>query len=859
MPVLALGLAPAHAQNPSSPEREIEEDIIEVTGIRASLASALDTKRKADAVIEAVNAEDIGKFPDKNIAESLQRVTGVSIDRTFGEGERVSIRGSGPELNRILLNGQNIGTGDWQILGGGSRSFNYAILASEIVERLEVYKTPQANIDEGAIGGTVVLHTRDPLDLDNMTITGNLQIGYSDLADEVDPQLSGLFSWKNRHETFGFLVSGVWQDRSIRRDGIEVLGYRSFPPTTGDDILPFAIGSALFQQERQRRGFNAVIQYQPNDNIDMRLHGLYSRVDADNRSHNYLAVPRWKQIDRHQEGHPMAGSLIDPPTDVTRDDGIVTRATFTQPTRYIAFDGITRESEMETKLIDLDVDYEGESSDLHFQIGYTEGSGGTSRDLFIEYIGNTGGRFDISGAAPTVSFDTVDPTDPADLTSIGGFHVNSRTTTDEEFYTQLDYTKRLDLGALNSIQFGLKYRDQEKAQQARGTSRASVDDIFKNPNGIYSFANRVGGNTPGDFLDGISISGSLDAYPLIDLDSFENEVGNMMPTDFLDPRNSWTIQEKILAGYGMANFETGNLRGNLGVRVVYTDSSAESYFFTGSWFDPEDIELISQDSTRTDVLPSSNITFDLSNDMILRFAAARAMARAEFSRLAPSLTVNNATLTGTGGNPDLEPQFSIQFDFSWEWYFNEGALFSAGVFYKDIEGYLDFVTTTEEISSEACATDVCRYEVTRPINAGSGTNKGIETNFQQNFDNGLGFVVNYTFSDANAPEDAPIPFNSKHSFNLIGFYENDTFSARVGYNWRSKYFENINRGAELQTDDIGQLDASFAYNIGDNIQLTLEAQNLTDELLYKFGRAERFPRAYYKNGRRVFAGVRVNF
>ena len=825
--------ANAQVQEPEEAAEEIE--VIEVIGYRASLRNSIGIKRESDAIVDAVTAEDIGKFPDKNIAESLQRVTGVSIDRTFGEGEKVAIRGAGPELNRTLLNGQNIGTEDWQIFGGGSRSFNYAMLASEVVGRLEVYKTPQANIDEGAIGGTVILRTRDPLDIESGTSQANIQLGYSDLADSEDPQVSGLYSYKNPEETFGLLVSGVYQDRTIRRDGIEVLGYSD---------KPNLIGSALFRQERERRGFNAVAQFRPNDGLEVRLHYLRSEVDANNSNHNYLALPVFR-------GDPIVNATI--------DDGIATSGRYEEPGLSVQLDAIGRMAGMETEVFDFDLEYSNGDYEIHFQAGYTEGNGGSS-DTSVGYRGLSAFDFDIRGSAPVVTFDSVDPTNPADL-YFNRVDLLRRNTDDEEVYAQIDLTRLVQFGAVDTLQFGLKYRDQERSQE----DYFSLFNFNRNSDSAFAYASRTAGNTPGDFLSGIAAPGTLDAYPLVDIGFFQNEVARNNITIPLDPRDSWDIGEKILAAYGMATFEADRWRGNFGVRVVWTDSSAEAYLFTGvPWIlplrdTPVFLERISVGGdSRTDVLPSLNVAYDLNDDMVLRFAAARAMARPEFFRLSPGLSLNDDTRAGTAGNPNLEPQTSDQLDLGWEWYFDEGALVSAGIFYKKIDGYLGSATTTEQHATAVCP-EGCEFTVTRSRNAGSGTNQGIEASYQQEFDNGFGFVVNYTYSDAKAPDDAPIPFNSTHSYNLIGYYESETIVARFGYNWRDKYFEQVDRGSELQIDSIGSLDASFAYNVTDNMQLTLEGTNLTDELLYKFGKAERFPRAYYMNGRRIFVGVRMNF
>ena len=244
-------------------------DEVVVTGIRASLTQSIERKRESATVVEVITAEDVGKFPDRNLAESLQRVPGVVINKEFGEGERVSLRGTAPNLTRTLLNGHGLATADWFILDqlNTTRSFNYLMLPSDIIGSVEVHKSSQANFEEGGIGGTINVITRDPLDLESMSFYGSAQVAYTDLADETAPQANALFSWKNDAENLGILVAGVYQQRKIRRDGVEVLGY--FPvdidPTAAvnEVLAPSLIGSALFQQDRKRTGGNIGIQFQP--------------------------------------------------------------------------------------------------------------------------------------------------------------------------------------------------------------------------------------------------------------------------------------------------------------------------------------------------------------------------------------------------------------------------------------------------------------------------------------------------------------------------------------------------------------------------------------------------------------------
>ncbi|HEV7447801.1 MAG TPA: TonB-dependent receptor plug domain-containing protein, partial [Steroidobacteraceae bacterium] len=192
-----------------------------VSGIRNSLRQALDTKRNASAVVDAINSEDIGKFPDKNVADALQRIPGISVDRIWGEGRDIFVRGTDSTLNRTQMNGQNVASAYWWANDNPSRGFNYDILASELVASLEVYKSPEADMDEGSIGGLVNVKTRRPMDLKPFTVQASAEALYSVLPKATDPQASGLFSWHNADGTFGALASLSYQQRQMRRDGLE--------------------------------------------------------------------------------------------------------------------------------------------------------------------------------------------------------------------------------------------------------------------------------------------------------------------------------------------------------------------------------------------------------------------------------------------------------------------------------------------------------------------------------------------------------------------------------------------------------------------------------------------------------------
>lgn len=892
----------AHSQDNQG---SVIEEVV-VHGIRASLQQSLETKRRSDTVVEAITAEDIGKFPDKNLAESLQRLTGVTIMRDFGEGERVSIRGTAPNLNRTLLNGHAIATADWFVLDqlAATRSFNYLMLPSEVVGNIEVYKGSRADIEEGGIGGTIDVRTRNPLDLAPFTVSASAQAAHSELADETDPQASGLFSWKNDAESFGVLVSALYQERHVRRDGIEFLGYsdRVIDDQGGATLaVPDLIGSALFEQERVREGANIGIQFRPNESLDVNLTGLYSKLEADNFNQNYMA---WFS--------QMFGAGEQPTNTVVAANGTLVSGQFAQGANAngVVFDAILRDAGTKTSSIDLDFDFApGDVWALHGKVGYTEAEGETATQPFWETQNPTGFTWDFSNGVPEIDFtDIADANDPNSLPTLGWASHNQFLNEDDEFYVYGDLEWTLDAGAFTAVKAGLKFTEHERnVDITYGQTRALLGpNSTACDGGACSLASAAGDVTPSDFLEDIASAGSVQSYRMVSADRLREIYGQFdfitydpnnpdhvanwpsFPIYHLGPIESFTVNEEALGGYVMGMFEGEDWRGNIGVRIVQTSQTSEGWQIgvtpgtPGSQANPFGlIAPLSIDNDYTDVLPSVNLTFDLSDDLLLRFAAARVMARADYNRIAPTITSFTPLLfTGTGGNPNLDPYRADQFDIAAEWYFAPESLLSVTFFYKDLQSYIVNGTAPERLPTEITDPNdprltepepdcqptgqatifSCIYQIDRPVNGSGGRNQGVELNYQQPIWGGFGVLANYTYSDASAANGDPIPSNSEHSANLTAFYENQRFSARLSYNFRSDFFIDIDRGRELFSDDIESLDMSVNVNVTDNIALTFDGINLTDEELFQYyddnkGRPARF----YDNARIYYAGVRIGF
>ncbi|WP_444995781.1 TonB-dependent receptor [Aliikangiella sp. IMCC44359] len=813
--------------------------VITITGIRGSVVKSLNTKRNAESIVDAITAEDIGKFPDQNVAESLQRITGVSITRAFGEGERVSIRGTTDSQNRTLLNGQAVGSVDWWTGSAASRGFNYTMLPSEIVSDLEVYKSPQADLDEGSIGGTIIVRTRKPLDLDSKSFFGSAMGQYSELSGEVDPQLSGLYSWKNESETFGALVSLISQQRNLRRDGIEAWSWANKTVTlengtTYDNVYaPGGGGSAMFLQDRQRTGITATFQFEPSDSHSMVLNIVDNTLKLDNENQNFLWLVGYGDS-QYTEANFINNNVV--------GQVLVGGTLGLSPTGNNVLDETkVRNSEMSTQVYDFKYEHFGDIWTSSIQLGLTESEGGTQADRSVGWEGNTIHRF---SAATVKSIETSYDLEPANGANwdLGFLRYDSNDAKDEENYFQADFFREINLSIFSQLKFGLKHRDHSRFNTKLTTD--SRTDLGWNL-ADYSLP------MPSDFLSGQGSAGTLRNYAITNSDQIRGE-GDALVWDYrVLKASTFDINEKILAGYFKMNIEADDLRGDIGVRLVKTKQTSGAYQgASGSevW--------VEENKTYSDILPSLNLMADLTEDVVVRFAAARVMSRPDYNAMTAFTSYNTETQTGTGGNPEIDAFRATQFDFGVEWYFDEAALLSAVYFHKDVLSFLDNVAGLEMHEG-------VEILINRPTNGRSGTIQGLEFGYQQEIYEGLGVLANYTFVDGEAKgadgNNTTIPGNSKHTLNLSAYYEQEVLSGRISYNYRSGYESGT--GWPGYVDDYAQVDANLTYKLNEQISFVLEGINLTDEYNFTYQQegVKNALTGLYRNGRRYLAGVRANF
>ncbi|MBN6101695.1 TonB-dependent receptor [Xanthomonas sp. CFBP 8703] len=842
----------------SAESKNVQElDTITVTGYRASLEKSQAVKRSANSIVDAISAEDIGKFPDTNAAESLAHLPGISVDRQFGEGEKVSINGTDPALNRVLLNGQTIASGDW---GGNpsdtsGRTFNYTLLSPEIIGLMEVYKTPEARIDEGSIGGTVIVHTRKPLDLPKNTIRGSVGYNYNDRSEEGNPRGSALWSWKNDDETFGALISATHDKQDISRAGIEFFGYTTganIPATanvTGDGgnvataKVPAGINSAYFQQTRERNGLQGALQWKPNEQNEFNLTGIYIKGKYNNFSESRYVCP-------------ACNNDLQKVTSANVENGYITSGTVTdgaagQP--YAQLDTNYRESTVTTQSVNLRHDWYGDNWVFTTQAGTTKATGGKNPEYLMKFLLQDGGyNFNYDGSHTGVTYDNNSASNWGLASGQQAGGVEYTTTQDKEKYFQFDAARDLQWGPFNKLLVGYKYINHDNGQNSRGNAIFANQDVL-----LTDFSP---GTTPSGLYDGLGASGDLVNWPTANLNSVLKYLKSL-PQAALTPKYGQIYDVKEITSdlYAQMNFEAGKFRGNVGLRYADTKDKSQ-YYQTNDGGTTYTFEQVSNEYKKP--LPSFNIAYDLDDTKVLRFSAAKVMARPRYSDLAGSFSLNSTSgdLTASGGNPDLKPYESTNYDLAAEWYFAPSSMLSAEVFYRDISSYIVSTTTTEILSDPTNGIVNQPYSVTRPVNATGAKVKGASLNYQQAFGYGFGLQANYTYAESSSEDGLNLPYLSRNTYNVIPYWENGPWMVRVNYSYRSKYFTQIGRlDSNVFTDEYKQLDLTASYEINDWMSVSVSATNLLDSTYYWYNEVKYAPIGMYKNGRGYQAQLNFKF
>ncbi len=649
-------------------------------------------------------------------------------------------------------------------------------------------------------------------------------------------------------------------------------------PTAGTQLVPSLIGSALFQQARIRKGVNAAVQWKPTDQLEVTLTGLISKFGAKNFNENYLA---WG-------ANALGGGGTLTNVTTNGDTAVAGRIASTPDGRGVVYDAIERFADTRTRNIDLEVNYAlAEDWDVHARVGYTDAFGNTDSQPFVEFGAPATFDYDLRGGTPKVRFTNIDPTSPSAPLVFDFASLHQITSDDEERYGYLDFTHRVDWGPMHTLRFGGKITDHRRSVDFQATTFGGFF-LPLQANGCGGGActpgNFAGGPTPSDFLENIADAGTLDRYFQVDRRKLESILfGLPASVRARVPNYSaiFDIQEKAYAGYVMGEFGGEGWRGNIGVRVVKTDQTSKGYVqqnvlqpgFVSNAFGI--FQPVSIDRSYTDVLPSANVSFDLTDQIVLRFAAARTMARPDYTDIAPTVNLNVGALSGTSGNPELDPFRANQFDLSLEWYPNKDTIVAAGLFYKDIQSFITDRPIQQAFSVETSTPNLarctsaataaspnlfnCLFDINQRSNGGGGHIEGVELTAQAPIWNGFGVQTNYTYAHAKTQTGEPLPGNSEHTFNLTGYFENDRLSARLAYTYRSEFFITFDRATPLNQKALSSLDGQLSVNVTENVMLTFDAINITNEKIEQYSGGSFRPRAIYDNGRQYYAGVRFKF
>ncbi|MGH8372513.1 MAG: TonB-dependent receptor [Gammaproteobacteria bacterium] len=882
-------------------KKTVELSSVSVVGIRASLAASLETKRNADAIVDAVTAEDVGKFPTTNVAEALALIPGVTLDKSMPATQRVSVDGLDPSLNVSLLDGHPVAQAMWLFGDSPNRGFNFSLLPAELIGKVEVFKSPEARLTEGSLGGLIVMHTLEPLDVKSNTVSGSVSYNYNSLVSQGKPNASLFYSLKNNDSTFGFDISAQHYEQIVSRQGMENYGYTPISAIAAQnpaiqaevnagtlkptDLMPNQLSAANFNQVERRNDVFANIQFKPTDNFGSTVSLMYMVDDLANTNQSTYAWASLRpggitQLGNVVNGIVTTGSSVNTGPMCTKPDGNCGQQAISLS------DNFARESEITTKGIDWRTNYNTYDWNVSTQLGVSDSTNPITQVLKeLAYGGSFNWNLN-KGFTFTDPATANNPNDWADY-GWGGNHsllpYSARDT-----YGQIDFSHDLN-GFFNDLLFGVRYAGHWESQ---------AEYVYGGFQPVTLAQLGYGGLTDLSGLSDLGLSSSMvqhvqtggfgaiaGANPLSATTNYPN---NPDANSYWD--NTWNVVQENTAAYVQGNFAQGDMHGNLGARIVRTQIRSQGFDVPGGCAAsdsftctfPKGFGWTTHTSTHTDVLPAFNIAYDVTHDVVLRGAASETVAYAPYNQLAPYFEANDTVLTATAGNPDLSPYKSENFDGSAEWYFAPQSVLAGSLFYKDVTNYIVNQATVQQringswtlpgyqnstgmaqVAAGNCtAAGVCKYSVTQPVDGGHATVKGFAVSYQQAFgDTPFGLRANYTYSDATTSGGGDMPYNSKNSYSISPYFEQGPFSASIAYNWRGSYLAGgyVAGAPSTYIDSYKDLSASASYAINDQLSVNFSALNLLNSTYYAYLGSTTQLAEEYKTGRQYLLTLRFKY
>lgn len=872
------------------------EDIV-VTGIRASQKASIDIKRDSIGVVDSIVAEDLGKLPDQNVAESLQRVAGVTIERNRGEGRYITVRGFGPKFNAVTVNGRTLATDN------NGREFSFDVLPSEIIAGADVFKSPQANLNGASIGATVDVHTLRPIDQkEQFAFSASAGQMWAEIADKFNPEVSGVASWRNADRTIGLSLSGVYTKRDTRNDEFTIGAghvkrssgdsyYRANGVTggrIGPDVAPFSnismpsnLSPFFFERGLERYGFSGSLQVRPTDTLTVSLDGLYSKA----------------KFTEQQTGLAYdfsGGTLVEQVVD--GGEAVYQRYQGGFVDQILQYD----QRNVMTNQFGVNVEWKPvDTFKLKLDASRSKAERrGKENNLFTTIRRkNIDLWFDRRGDSPIYDYGFTSPNYPNAATSPQGITAHyyiwgGGTDVDDKIG---EYRADAEWNATSNLTFftGAMIANRKKTLTADempfGEQCAYCGSDRLLPTSLFSPTNRnfFQGSGPDNIIRDWVIYNPQQLISVID--QYATEDGKAFNPAVFSPSASSIIDEKVKIAYVMANFETtlGSmpLTINAGLRYESTDYTSSGASRTvlsakprvdanGNPTGQNDIVVsgivpVSFRGKYDDWLPSLNIKLEAADDLILRLSASKVMTRPTLTDLSPrqSIQTNPGNETISRGNPDLQPFRAKQIEAGVEWYFADSSLLSFAAFYKKIDSFVTLVTTPQKV-------DEVTFQVTVPGNGKGATVKGFEVGYRQAFTglpapfDGLGVQTSFNYTASNAKYEnavANLSFGleglSKYSYSLVGFYEKSGIQARVAYTWRDNFLQVASgrNGEPEYFNAYGQLDAGLSYEVTPNFTIFADALNLNDAKEFIYSVSEDRTKEYRKTGRRLSGGVRVRF
>lgn len=849
-------VAAPRADDPDAPMQTSE--VIVFAPLRDSQVAALREQRQADNLVSVIASDTVGRFPDQNSAAALSRLPAVAVQRDQGQERYIQVRGAPNRWTSVSFDGVPvIGVDE----GGAGRAFRFDAVPAVILRSLAVNKSLTPDLPAEAVVAQIDLRTYSPFDRRGTDLQGELGLGEMDLGGGQQRQGSLRAAWSN--DTFG--VMGAISH--YRRE--QVTDNREFAYDANRIISSF--DARNYKLERENNGASVGLAWRPADNHELFLKWVYSEFNDDEERNHYTF-----QLGNALSGTRGAtsGDLVGVPVRSTAEFGEYrTKNTLTTLGGEHGFnDGWTfswrlNNAKMEnTTYLPLIMQNQQINRLLRPSLSYTmDGPNFPILTLYKTINGPTAGTY--------ARGEAISAFDQGAFDFNIGLPIISKIEGDS-WTTKGDLTRESDRWTFKA---GYQYdqRDIEGNTMGQPTVLLSAllpgigQSDLKAADYVTDKAWHTGFplGTTLKYLDNRRLRADfekrLDALQAAGL---YNPANNIAPTDLYD------ISEKLTAGYGMAKLGFDGGQVVFGARIENMKQRISGFIKSGNTVTPLVVE-----NDYTDIFPSVNAKFDLGEDMVLRGAIQRGIARPSFGAIRTGASVNDTSTPGTvtGGNPRLKPEYTWGADASFEYYLSGDSVVSIGGFYRKVDNVLyDARTKVGDSTYNAGGIDRSGYDFVSTLNGSNGKLYGLELNYQQSFRSlpspfdGLGVSGNLALLDGEfdtpARKGAPFPGTSKTVVNTSVSYEKYGLSARLSYQWRDDWADTLGglglgSGGDEYRKAYGNLDLTLRYALTKNLTLFADASNLTDETYIAYEGDTDHPSEVEQIGRRFMAGVRFNF